>query len=114
MSFPIFSCPFSANPYKYEANEELPVVIATFMKNTDFMRVSGVPPVCKIGMQDTFGESGSAAALVEKYKLDAKGVYEQVRETQRLLTLLLWVPVCNRAGKSHLPYSRAGCVQQRC
>ena len=37
-------------------------------------------PVCKIGMQDTFGESGSAAALVEKYKLDAKGVYEQVKE----------------------------------
>lgn len=36
-------------------------------------------PVCKIGMQDTFGESGSAAALVEKYKLDAKGVYEQVK-----------------------------------
>ena len=35
--------------------------------------------VCKIGMQDTFGESGSAAALVEKYKLDAKGVYEQVK-----------------------------------
>ena len=30
-------------------------------------------------MQDTFGESGSAAALVEKYKLDAKGVYEQVK-----------------------------------
>ena len=36
-------------------------------------------PVCKIGMQDVFGESGSAAALVEKYKLDAKGVYEQVK-----------------------------------
>lgn len=27
-------------------------------------------PVMKIGMQDVFGESGSAAALVEKYKLD--------------------------------------------
>ena len=36
-------------------------------------------PVYKIGMQDTFGESGSAAALIEKYKLDAKGVYEQVK-----------------------------------
>ncbi|MDE7478630.1 MAG: transketolase family protein [Lachnospiraceae bacterium] len=35
--------------------------------------------VYKIGMQDIFGESGSAAALVEKYKLDAKGVYEQVK-----------------------------------
>lgn len=37
-------------------------------------------PVMKIGMQDVFGESGSAAALVEKYKLDGKGVYEQVKE----------------------------------
>lgn len=36
-------------------------------------------PVCKIGMQDTFGESGSAAALVEKYKLDGKGIYSQVK-----------------------------------
>ena len=37
-------------------------------------------PVYKIGMQDCFGESGSAAALVQKYKLDAQGVYEQVME----------------------------------
>lgn len=37
-------------------------------------------PVYKIGMQDMFGESGSAAALIEKYKLDAKGVYEQVKD----------------------------------
>jgi transketolase len=37
-------------------------------------------PVMKIGMQDVFGESGSAAALVEKYKLDGKGIYEQIKE----------------------------------
>ena len=37
-------------------------------------------PVYKIGMQDCFGESGSAAALIQKYKLDAQGVYEQVKE----------------------------------
>lgn len=37
-------------------------------------------PVYKIGMQDVFGESGSAAALLEKYRLDAKGVYEQAKE----------------------------------
>ena len=37
-------------------------------------------PVLKIGMQDVFGESGSAAALVEKYKLDGKGIAEQIRE----------------------------------
>ena len=35
-------------------------------------------PVMKIGMQDKFGESGSAAALFEKYKLDGKGIYEQI------------------------------------
>ncbi|MDE7204133.1 MAG: transketolase family protein [Lachnospiraceae bacterium] len=37
-------------------------------------------PVYKIGMQDVFGESGSAAALLEKYRLDAKGVYGQTKE----------------------------------
>ena len=37
-------------------------------------------PVKKIGMYDVFGESGSAAALVEKYGLDAAGVYKSVKE----------------------------------
>lgn len=37
-------------------------------------------PVKKIGMQDVFGESGSAAALIEKYGLDAEGVYQSVKE----------------------------------
>ena len=36
-------------------------------------------PVLKIGMQDQFGESGPAAALVEKYGLDGKGIYEKVK-----------------------------------
>lgn len=36
-------------------------------------------PVKKLGMQDVFGESGSASALVEKYKLDGKGVYADVK-----------------------------------
>ncbi len=36
-------------------------------------------PVKKLGMQDKFGESGSASQLVEKYKLDGKGVYEDVK-----------------------------------
>ena len=36
-------------------------------------------PVLRIGMQDTFGESGSASALVEKYGLDGKGIYEKVK-----------------------------------
>lgn len=37
-------------------------------------------PVKKVGMQDVFGESGSAAALVEKYGLDAEGVFRSVKE----------------------------------
>ncbi|HAG70251.1 MAG TPA: transketolase [Lachnospiraceae bacterium] len=36
--------------------------------------------VKKIGMQDVFGESGSASALIHKYKLDAEGIFEQVKE----------------------------------
>lgn len=36
--------------------------------------------VKKIGVYDTFGESGSAAVLMEKYELDGKGVYRQVKE----------------------------------
>ena len=37
-------------------------------------------PVKKIGVQDVFGESGPADALLAKYKLDGEGVYEQVKE----------------------------------
>ncbi|MBE5881385.1 MAG: transketolase family protein [Lachnospiraceae bacterium] len=36
--------------------------------------------VCKIGVYDRFGESGPAAALVEKYGLDAQGVYAKTKE----------------------------------
>jgi transketolase len=36
--------------------------------------------VCKIGVYDRFGESGPAAALVEKYGLDAQGVYVKTKE----------------------------------
>ena len=37
-------------------------------------------PVKKIGVQDVFGESGPAVKLLEKYQLDGKGVYAQVKE----------------------------------
>lgn len=37
-------------------------------------------PVCKLGVQDVYGESGSAQALLEKYKLDGKGVYQSIKE----------------------------------
>ncbi len=36
--------------------------------------------VKKIGMQDVFGESGPATALVEKYGLDGKGIYTSVKD----------------------------------
>ncbi|MCR4740502.1 MAG: transketolase family protein [Lachnospiraceae bacterium] len=36
--------------------------------------------VKKIGMQDVFGESGSAAALIHKYQLDAEGIYAQIKD----------------------------------
>ena len=35
-------------------------------------------PVRKIGMQDVYGESGPAGELLQKYGLDAKGIYRQV------------------------------------
>lgn len=37
-------------------------------------------PVCRIGMNDIFGESGSAGALVAKYGLDADGIYSKVKD----------------------------------
>jgi len=36
-------------------------------------------PVCKIGVNDVFGESGPAVELVTKYGLDADGIYEKVK-----------------------------------
>ena len=36
--------------------------------------------VCRIGVNDVFGESGSAGALLVKYRLDGKGLYEQIKE----------------------------------
>lgn len=32
-----------------------------------------------IGVRDTFGESGHAKELLKKYKLDADGIYEQIK-----------------------------------
>lgn len=36
-------------------------------------------PVCKIGVNDVYGESGPAVKLLEKYGLDGQGVYEKVK-----------------------------------
>ena len=37
-------------------------------------------PVKKIGVYDVFGESGPSVKLLEKYKLDGAGVYEQIKD----------------------------------
>ena len=36
-------------------------------------------PVKRIGVNDVFGESGPATALLEKYGLDGKGIYQQIK-----------------------------------
>lgn len=35
--------------------------------------------VCRIGMNDVFGESGTANGLLEKYGLDASSIYNKVK-----------------------------------
>lgn len=35
--------------------------------------------VLKIGVEDTFGESGPASELIHKYGLDAQGIYEKIK-----------------------------------
>jgi transketolase len=37
-------------------------------------------PVKRIGIEDVFGESGPAPALLAKYGLDAEGIYNKIRE----------------------------------
>ena len=37
-------------------------------------------PVVRIGINDVFGESGPAKALIAKYGLDAEGIYKRVKE----------------------------------
>ncbi|MFA9463220.1 MAG: transketolase family protein [Velocimicrobium sp.] len=36
--------------------------------------------VHRIGIKDTYGESGPAVALIKKYELDAAGIYKQIKE----------------------------------
>ena len=36
-------------------------------------------PVCKIGVNDVFGESGPAVKLIAKYGLDSEGIYTKVK-----------------------------------
>lgn len=45
----------------------------------DALSANAPTPVLKIGIQDTFGESGAAVKLLEKYGLDAQGIYKQIK-----------------------------------
>ena len=36
-------------------------------------------PMLRIGVKDVFGESGPAVKLLEKYGLDAQGIYESIK-----------------------------------
>ena len=45
----------------------------------DALCVNHPTPVYKIGINDTFGESGPAVELIKKYGLDAKSIYEKVK-----------------------------------
>ena len=46
----------------------------------DVLCAKNPAPVCKIGIDDTFGESGPAAELVVKYGLDGEGIYQKTKE----------------------------------
>lgn len=45
----------------------------------DALSAKAPTPVLKIGVQDVFGESGPAVKLLEKYGLDAQGIYTQIK-----------------------------------
>ena len=46
----------------------------------DVLAESGAAVLKKIGVQDVFGESGTAGQLLHKFKLDAEGITEGVKE----------------------------------
>jgi GxxExxY protein len=46
-------------------------------------RLSVVPPIIFIGLQDTFGESGSMQDLLRKYKMDKEAIKEAVKRLTR-------------------------------
>jgi len=46
----------------------------------DALALKAPMPVLKIGINDTFGESGPAVELLKKYKLDADSIYAKIKE----------------------------------
>lgn len=47
---------------------------------SDVVCERNLAPVHKIGVKDVFGESALAEELLEKHGLDAKGIYEDIKE----------------------------------
>ena len=45
----------------------------------DALAMKNPTPVMKIGINDTFGESGPAVELLKKYQLDAESIYEEIK-----------------------------------
>lgn len=46
---------------------------------SDCLSAKAPTKVCKIGVNDTFGESGPALELIKKYGLDAESIYKKVK-----------------------------------
>ena len=45
----------------------------------DTLSAQAPAKVTKIGVEDTYGESGPAAELIHKYGLDAEGIYKKIK-----------------------------------
>jgi transketolase len=45
----------------------------------DALSAKAPTPVLKVGINDVFGESGPAVKLIQKYGLDAEGIYTKVK-----------------------------------
>ena len=47
----------------------------------DSLAAQAPTKVTKIGVEDTYGESGPAVELIHKYGLDAEGIYKKIKES---------------------------------
>jgi len=70
---------------------------------TEFLAENHPIRVCRIGMNDRFGESGQAAALIHKFGLDAAGIVQRVLETMSNQDFSIYV---RKMGKPFDTYIR--------
>lgn len=59
--------------------EEHPFIGGLGSAVCDCLCAKAPTPVYKIGVNDTFGESGPAVELLKKYELDSEGIYKKVK-----------------------------------